>query len=152
VEEEPDPPPVGPTVEITFKHLSLLGVDVKEILDALFEGGEAARSWEFPESLQDLDGREVGIAGYMLPLDWSADGERVKHFMLVRDLADCCFGGMPRPDEWVDVTMGAGKFADFLYRRPVRVEGRFSLGANWTEGDLVPSTFQMLGRSVERYP
>ena len=96
--EEPSETPESPRA-ITFADLSLVGSDVDGLLDAMFdEQGEA--EFEYPESVADLDRNLVEIIGYMIALEYEDDGQ-VSEFMLVRDLAACCFGGMPRPDEWV---------------------------------------------------
>ena len=145
------PPPTGPPRSITFANLSLVGSDIDALLEAIFEGddGEAETDFEFPTEVAALDGERVAIVGYMLPLDYDDDGG-VVHFMCVRDFAACCFGGIPRPDEWVDVRMAAGRSAAlFLGGAPILVTGALSVGLNRDEGEFLSSAFQMIGESVE---
>ena len=47
--------------------------------------------------------------------------------MLVRDLAGCCFGGAPNPDEWIDVVMEGDAEAEYLRYLPIKVRGKLSL-------------------------
>lgn len=145
---DPEEPGEGPRA-VTFGDLSLVGEDVNGLLDLMFEPEKAAETtWTFPEGVRALDGEQLSIVGYMIPLDW--DEERVTGFMLVRDLAACCFGGMPRPDEWVDVRMEEGEGSDFFPYVPIRVTGVFSVGLDRQEDALVGSVFQMRARSVEK--
>ena len=77
----------------------------------------------------------------MIALDF--EGDRVSHFMLVRDLAACCFGGIPRPDEWVDVKLAEP--CKYWVYRPVRATGRFAVGIDMEEDSLAASVFQIEG-------
>ena len=51
--------------------------------------------------IQAMNGKKVEIQGFMLPLDMS-DGN-LRTFMLLKDQMACCFGNMPRLNEWVYV-------------------------------------------------
>ena len=141
--EEPEVEP-GEARTITYADLSLVGADVTGLLDLVFSPDAADHDWEFPEHIQALDGLRVEIVGYMIALDY--EGEDVTRFMLVRDLAACCFGGIPRPDEWVDVTL-AEPCPYFIYR-PVRATGVLSVGLDRYEDGLVASAFQLTGATA----
>ena len=138
---------------ISFKSLSLLDADVDGLLDLIFnpieeEGAEAKTDFEFPESAQSLDGKRVAIVGYMIPLDWVQGEDRITSFMLVRDFAQCCFGGMPRPDEWIDVITPLGESAGFFAYRPVRVIGKMRVGLDRPADAIVASVYQMVATDV----
>lgn len=112
---------------LAFSDLSLEGEDVDNIIDYLlfpdeFEEGEG---FEFPEHLKALDGKEITISGYMIP--GRIRKNMVKDFMLVRDLAGCCFGGAPNPDEWIDVVMVGEAEAEYLRYLPIKVRGKLTL-------------------------
>ena len=51
--------------------------------------------------IQAMDGKKVEIQGFMLPLDMSEGNLRT--FMLLKDQMACCFGNIPRLNEWVYV-------------------------------------------------
>ena len=51
--------------------------------------------------IQAMDGKNVEIQGFMLPLDMSEGNLRT--FMLLKDQMACCFGNIPRLNEWVYV-------------------------------------------------
>ena len=140
---------------ISFRQLSLLEADVNGLLDMMFsvgeeqEGeGEPSEPFEFPEGILEMDGENVAIVGYMIPLDWVDDSDRISSFMLVRDFAACCFGGMPRPDEWIDVRLPEGESAGFFGYAPIRVAGTLSVGLDRQEGSLVASVFQIVAQEV----
>jgi len=143
--EQPEPAPTealepGDVQQLTFADLSLAGVDVNALLDLMFTGEAPDQEFEFPESMKALDGEAVSIVGYMIALDFEED--RVTRFMLVRDLAACCFGGMPRPDEWIDVTVTEP--CPYWVYRPVRVRGHLSVGlAEELEDELMRSVLQI---------
>lgn len=108
---------------ISFSRLSLAGTDVEALLDHIFE--EVAPPYTYPKEVADLDGEDIKLVGYMIPLTW--EEREVTEFMLVRDLASCCFGGIPRPDEWAFVAMAKGKTCEYYPYVPVVVSGPFKV-------------------------
>ena len=84
---------------IGFPHLSLDELDdiqLEDLLDALLYPDEyEEEDRRFPEQIQALDGKEVALTGFMIPVVW--EETKVEEFMLVRDLLACCFGGAPQP-------------------------------------------------------
>lgn len=124
---------------ITFADLSLLGSDVSALIEQVFGGDPEEHPFEFPAAVRELDGMRVSVVGYMIPLDW--EEEEVTRFMLVRDLAACCFGGIPRPDEWIEVRPASP--TDHWEYVPVRVTGTLSVGLARDETGLLASAFQI---------
>ncbi len=108
---------------ISFSRLSLAGTDIEALLDHIFE--EVAPPYTYPKEVADLDGKDVKLVGYMIPLTW--EEREVTEFMLVRDLASCCFGGIPRPDEWAFIAMAEGKTCEYFPYVPVVVSGPFKV-------------------------
>lgn len=72
-----------------------------------------------------LDGQEVSIEGYMIPLQWEDD--QVTEMMLVAHMAECCFGGAPEYDEWIHVHAPKGKPIKYLPYEPIRIQGKLEL-------------------------
>lgn len=132
-------PRLDGALPITFAHLSMAGADVNGLIDLMFTEDPDGAEFEFPESIQELDGEDLTIVGYMIALDF--EGEAVTHFMLVRDLAACCFGGIPRPDEWIDVHVTEP--CPYWVYRPVRVRGHLSVGLEQQEDALMTSVLQI---------
>ena len=124
---------------IGYGDLSLAEADKDLLLDALvypeeYEGEDI----HFPDRIRALDGQRVALTGYMIPLRW--DENRVPHFMLVRDLLQCCFGGAPEPDEWVDVDMAPEGTTYWAYV-PVVVRGTFKLAGQSDEAGYATGAF-----------
>ncbi len=124
---------------IGYGDLSLAEADKDLLLDALvypeeYEGEDI----HFPDRIRALDGQKVALTGYMIPLRW--DENRVPHFMLVRDLLQCCFGGAPEPDEWVDVDMAPEGTTYWAYV-PVVVRGTFKLAGQSDEAGYATGAF-----------
>ena len=124
---------------ISYSDLSLAATDKELLLDALvypdeYEGEEI----HFPDRIRALDGEKVALTGYMIPLRW--DSNRVPHFMLVRDLLACCFGGAPEPDEWIDVHMDGEGMTYWAYV-PVVVRGTFRLAGQSDEAGYATGAF-----------
>lgn len=140
----------GSLHEISFAHLSLLGADTGALIDLMFAGDPSTVEFEFPASVAKLDGERVSLVGYQIGLEYDEsdpDGPLLTRFMLVRDLAICCFGGIPRPDEWIDVTVSE-PVPLWLYR-PVRVTGALSVGLERQEDALMTSVFQVKGAGAD---
>ncbi|MDG1985882.1 MAG: DUF3299 domain-containing protein [Planctomycetota bacterium] len=124
---------------IGYGDLSLAEADKDLLLDALVYPEEyEGEDLHFPDRIRALDGQQVALTGYMIPLRW--DQNKVPHFMLVRDLLQCCFGGAPEPDEWVDVDMAPGGTTYWAYV-PVVVRGTFKLAGQSDEAGYATGAF-----------
>lgn len=98
------------------------------------EPGSADRSTDqIPREIRALDGREVGVRGFMLPI--RMDGGLVREFLLMRDQSMCCFGVIPRINEWVAVTM-SGRGVRAMMDQPVTVFGTLRVGEVYEHGVL----------------
>jgi hypothetical protein len=60
-----------------------------------------ATSSKIPKAVQDLDNRFVAIRGFLLPLRMN-NGLTIE-FLLLRNQNMCCFGSVPKINEWVCV-------------------------------------------------
>ncbi|QUW00719.1 DUF3299 domain-containing protein [Chloracidobacterium sp. MS 40/45] len=82
-----------------------------------------------PAALQALDGRQVEIAGFALPL-YSPTGET--EFLLTQSANGCCFGAPPMLQHMILVR--AGQMKVNRYGEPVLVRGTLSVGPEWEDG------------------
>ncbi len=78
-----------------------------------------------PATVQALNGRQVAIEGFMLPLDLSPAG--VTQFLLNASIDMGYFGAPVRMNEWILVTMRDGKRASFTHLALI-VKGRLEVG------------------------
>lgn len=142
----------GGRVSVKFNDLSLDELDdieLEDLLDALLypdEYEDADRI--FPAQIQALDGKEVALEGYMIPVVW--EETEVVEFMLVRDLLACCFGGAPQPDEWVSVKMPAGQGSEYFSFVPIVVQGVFRIAALEDEAGYAAGCYRMDGEKVSK--
>ena len=128
---------------ISWSDLSLEGIDKDLLLDALVYPEEYEdEEVPFPDRIKALDGEKIALTGYMIAVTWNDD--RVKNFMLVRDLMACCFGGSPEPDEWVDVTM-EGKGSPYIQFVPVVTRGTFHIQGLSDAAGYATGAFRLQG-------
>ena len=99
----------------------------------------------FPVSIQKLDGRGVAIKGFMIPI--TVDGEDVTEFLLVRSRMFCCFGIMPKMNEWLHIKMAKGRTSPYAVDIPITVFGRMDVG-EIIENGVVMSIYRMEGEEV----
>ena len=63
---------------------------------------------QIPAKVKAFNGRRVALKGFMLPL--KVEGGLVTELLLMRDQSMCCFGTVPKINEWVAVKMtGTGR-------------------------------------------
>ena len=109
-------------VELTHK-LKQEGLDVEGLLKQLKEFlAEIDRRNQ--SVVKKLDGQQVRIPGYALPLEYSEAG--VQEFLLVPYIGACIHTPPPPPNQMVFVQLNQTFKADDLYM-PVWVSGRLSL-------------------------
>jgi len=90
---------------------------------------------QIPASIKQLNGRNVSIRGFMLPVT-QKDGN-VTEFLLLKDQSLCCYGTMPQMNEWVHVIMKPGQSAPMVWDIPVTVFGTFEVGEVFENGVLM---------------
>lgn len=91
------------------------------------------KSDQIPAKIKELDQRKVTVTGFMLPVKMEAG--LVKEFLLVKDAMMCCYGVMPKLNEWVIVKM-AGKGVKPLMDVPIAMEGKLRVGEMYENGYL----------------
>lgn len=88
---------------------------------------------QIPERIKSYNEKKVAVTGFMLPV--KMDGGLVKEFLLVKDPMLCCYGVMPKLNEWVVVKMtGAG--VKPLMDVPITFEGKLKVGEMFENGYL----------------
>jgi hypothetical protein len=112
---------------------------------------EEISSWPYqdglkgmPKSVQELDGKNVLMTGFMLPID---EVENIKQFLLVQSLWSCCYGQPPDINGIVRVVMKGKKRLDYEFE-PIKIIGKFKVKATIEDGYCV-DIFQLETESVE---
>ena len=93
----------------------------------------AAKPDQIPETIKALDEQKVALNGFMLPV--KMEEGLVKEFLLVRDPMACCYGMMPKVNEWVVVRM-TGKGVQPLMDVPLTFYGKLKVGEMFENGYL----------------
>lgn len=88
---------------------------------------------QIPDFVRALDAKKVAVTGFMLPTKFK-DG-KVTEFLLMKDQSGCCFGAMPRINEWIIVKMGNGGIPP-LMDVPLTLIGQLKVGEVFEEGYL----------------
>jgi hypothetical protein len=93
---------------------------------------EAAEA-QIPAAVRELNAMKVAVTGFMLPV--KMDSGLVTEFLLVKDAMMCCYGAMPKVNEWVVVKM-TGKGVAPLMDVPITFEGTLQVGQIYESGYL----------------
>ena len=138
-------------LEVGFDHLA--GYEF-EISDALLEGkGEPEElakqsDSQIPEAVRKLDQTRVAVRGYMLPL--KVEDGAVTEFLLMRDQSMCCYGTVPKINEWVSVKT-VDKGVKPVMDEPIVIYGRLHVGEIRENGYLV-GLYRMDGDGMDDSP
>ena len=88
---------------------------------------------QIPDRIREFNDKQVAVTGFMLPV--KMDGGLVTEFLLVKDPMMCCYGVMPKVNEWVVVKM-VGKGVPPLMDVPITFEGQLKVGQIYEGGYL----------------
>ncbi len=90
--------------------------------------------------IQALSGKKVEIQGFMLPLNmWEGN---LRTFMLLKDQMACCFGNMPRLNEWVYVRVPKQKQVSVHQDVLVTLLGTLRVGSKF-EGEVLTGIYHL---------
>jgi hypothetical protein len=91
---------------------------------------------QIPQKIHELDGKKAAVMGFMLPLKVNPESGLVTEFLIMRDQSACCYGSVPKINEWISVTM-TDKGVRPMMDQPVTIYGRLHVGATRENGYLV---------------
>jgi hypothetical protein len=138
---------VGEPVMVSFDELAGFDYVMPKKTDAMEHAAAQASAQpasSIPVSIRSLDGRKVAVRGFMLPT--RLEGGLTTGFLLMRDQSMCCFGVIPRINEWVEVIM-SGRGVRPLMDQPVTVFGTMHVGETYENGVLV-GIYRMNGEEM----
>jgi hypothetical protein len=124
----------GGYLQIGFNKLAAFQVKViYQIVDPIRLTTIQKLNRQIPDSIKSLDGREIALRGFMLPLKW--ENARVKEFLLMRSRAFCCFGKTLEINELAYVRM-KGNGVKSIMDQPLTVYGTLHVGEIIQHGRL----------------
>ncbi|WNW12060.1 DUF3299 domain-containing protein [Pseudomonas sp. DTU_2021_1001937_2_SI_NGA_ILE_001] len=137
----PDAPPVKPVTQ-PLHDLSKMG-------DALAMEAAPAAHQLAPDApvVKALDGKQVRLPGYIVPLEVSEEG-RVTEFLLVPYFGACIHVPPPPANQIVHVTSELGVKVDELYQ-PYWIEG--PMQAKHSSSELAEAGYQMEADKIYVY-
>ena len=104
------------------------------------------QSLSIPPTIQALNGKQVKIPGFIIPLE---DNQDVIHdFLFVPSPMACIHVPPPPPNQIIHVTMASGKAAKMSYG-PVWLFGTLILAEN--QGKTIRNSYEMVGIATEPY-
>jgi hypothetical protein len=133
----PEPPLPPGYQRVGFDTLSAFLLEVtSEMADGstnLAAASAAART-KIPASVQALDDQRVAIRGFLLPL--KMNNGRAIEILLMRNQNMCCFGTVPKVNEWIAVAI-PGEGTRPVMDQPVTILGTLHVGDLRENGYLV---------------
>lgn len=96
---------------------------------------------QIPAAIKALDQRKVIVTGFMLPVKMEAG--LVKEFLLVKDAMMCCYGVVPKTNEWIVVKM-VGPGVKPLMDVPISFKGKLRVGEMY-ENDYLTGLYLLEG-------
>ena len=100
---------------------------------------------EIPETVRALDKKKIAIKGYMLPL--RVEEGLITEFLVLRDQSACCFGAVPKINEWISVRMPKGKGVKPIMDVRITFFGVLKVGEALESGYLV-GIYEMDGHKL----
>lgn len=100
---------------------------------------------QIPQSVKDFNGKRIALKGFMLPL--KVEGGLVTELLIMRDQSMCCFGAVPKINEWVSVKM-TGKGVKPVMDQAITLVGKLKVGGIKENGYLV-GIYAMDGERLE---
>lgn len=99
---------------------------------------------QIPANVKAFDKQRVALKGFMLPL--KVEGGLITELLIMRDQSMCCYGTVPKINEWVSVKM-TGKGVKPIMDQAVTLYGKLHVGEIRENGYLV-GIYQMDGEKV----
>jgi hypothetical protein len=103
-------------------------------------------SENIPNGLRPLNGSNIKIPGFMIPLEDNQDF--VDEFLFVPSPMACIHVPPPPPNQIIHVKMASGKKAKMTYG-PIWLEGKFLILEN--TGKKLKTSFEMIGSRTHSY-
>ena len=137
-------PPLPDEIEgyktVTFDKLASFAYEVP--LDPITNKVELAKlNSQIPEVIKKFDKKSVAIRGFMLPL--KVENGKVTELLIMRDQSMCCFGTVPKINEWISIKM-EGEGVDPIMDQAVTLMGQLLVG-EVLENEYLVGIYEMLG-------
>jgi hypothetical protein len=99
---------------------------------------------QIPKEIKAFDQQKVALKGFMLPL--KVDNGLVTEMLIMKDQSMCCYGAIPRINDWVSVKMKGG--VKSIMDQPVTLYGKLRVGEMVENGYLI-GIYEMAGEKMD---
>jgi hypothetical protein len=135
----------GDYIGVTFDTLGSFYYEMPSAADPAPAGTMPHSRTAVPSNIRAFNSRKVVVRGFILPL--RVERGVLKSFMLTKDRDACCYGRVPRMNEWIQVRMGGGRTIKYVHDLPVSVFGTLEVGEKFEQGQ-VTSLYRMVADTV----
>ena len=135
-------------LEISFAKLSGFTADVlyeEGVTNGVKFAHATTMTGEIPQRIKTLDNQKVAVKGFMLPLQ--QESGLTTDFILLRNRMMCCYGMMPKVNEWIHVRMG-GKGVRCIMDITVTICGKLHV-AEYRENRTMLGIYRLDGERLE---
>lgn len=134
------PPAQAPdgTWVVSIAYLSDYELDLPRFDDP---DGASKLDAQIPERIRELNGKEVLIEGFPLPTEFRNGA--VTNFILTPYLNGCCFGGMPRFNEVIQIEIPPPGRKSLIPDYGYQVKGKLIVGAETAEEGFVTNIYRV---------
>lgn len=142
-------PKVGDYFQLGFDVLGGFPSEKPPIVDLGAGPGPRIKkpSAKVPAIIQALDGRKISVAGFMVPMTVERNSART--FILAQSRTTCCYGVIPKLNQWIYVVMDPGKSAETTMDVPVTVFGTLRVGTEFDGQASGWCLYRMTSEKVE---
>ena len=99
---------------------------------------------QIPDVVKGWDGKKAEIKGFMLPT--RLEKGLVTEFILMRDLATCCYGASPSMNHFVVVKLAKGVAP--MGEKVIKVSGTFKVGTTFDSFGFMVGIYQFAAEKV----
>ena len=136
----------GDYLAVGFDKLSSYTFAVPEGVQSTNASGATTKSAaQIPTEVKAFDQKKVALKGFMLPL--KVDNGVVTEMLIMKDQSMCCYGAIPRINDWVSVKMKKGGVKSIM-DQPVTLYGKLHVGEMLENGYLV-GIYELDGEKME---
>jgi hypothetical protein len=125
---------MGEHLVVGFDKLASFKYEMPDDLRKTNQIGWIKSNDQIPKEIKALEEKQIALRGYMLPL--RVERGLVTELLIMRDQSMCCYGTVPRINEWVSVKMTSGGIKPIM-DQPVTLFGKLHVGEVRENGYLV---------------
>lgn len=145
--DHPDDNPVseGGYLKVSFEKLASFEYQMPEdLMEPIANEDGKPYKEQIPPSIKSLNKKAISLKGFMLPL--KVEKGLVTEMLIMRDQSMCCYGTVPKINEWVSVRMDT-KGVKPVMDEPVTIFGTLKVGEVLENGYLV-GIYEMDGQDM----